>query len=338
MKATIIFLLCLFLVSVLWGQKANLVSDREESILMLKHGKVATEKATLYELKLNESAYLSPGADCFLVLSPVDPAVPAMKSVRVFKKDGSTLYRVERTKVDMVYIADNGAGVFITVLGMDIAAKVRIDIFDPTGRKTGSVVTPFPRGCKFFPGNTAFGINLRGDAVRVFDISSGKEVFKLPPASTFIPLKDNKTLLVDRSWFALFKSGREVWRRSHSLYYPRLVKAGTGDSKVLVGCHHEVAVVNINDGNIQKKWEAPANFGVISIAASKDFNTFGVGLRSLKGVEMVLLLDMNFQLLEKQEQKVEKPTAIFPQVIVLEKPYPRVFAYGQSWEKTLKRK
>jgi hypothetical protein len=337
MKVTIIILTCLFLAAAISGQNRNVVSDRDEALLLLKQGTVTTGTSVLYTLKTGDHAALSPRGNCFSVLSAKKTEFGVKKTVRVYARTGNSKYEIPGTGADMVHVADNGASVLVTVLGMDVNAKTRLEFYNPSGIKTGSVITSFPGECKFFPGDAAVAVSIKGESTRVFHMESGRELYRVPYARTHIPLKDNKILLVDRAWFAFFDGGKETWRRSHNLYHPRLVTANANGTKVLVGCHHEVAVVDTGNGIILKKWDAPASFGVISIDASSDFTTIAVGVRSLQGIEAVCLLDQDLKLLEKQEQRVSKPTAYFPQVAVLEKPELKVMVLGQSWEKTLKR-
>lgn len=325
------------IVSTIFGQTRNAVSDREKSLLTFLSGKIATETSVIYELKKGENAFLSPEANHFSVLTKAEPGFQGKRKARVFSRDGSMLYQITETSADRVYIADSGAAVLITMLGIDPNSNACVEIYDKTGKKTGFAITPFPGECKFSPDRNTFSISLKGESTRIFNIESGEEEHRISYARTHIPLKNNNILLVDRKWFALFRGNEEIWRHAIDLYYPRLVTTNKDYSKVLIGCHHEIALLDIDMEKIVSRWEAPATFGVISIDASKDFTTIAVGVRSLRGIEAAYLLDKNFELIKKQERQVSKPTNIFPQVVILEKPQFKVLVFGQSWEKTLKR-
>ncbi len=115
-----------------------------------------------------------------------------------------------------------------------------------------------------------------GESIRVFSIGEGREVIRVPYARAFLPLVGSQILLVDRAWLALYRDGKEVFRRSHDLYYPRLILADRENRNALIGCHHEVVLADIQEGRIASRWKTPASFDVISIGG-------GPGLYFSKG-------------------------------------------------------
>ena len=325
----------LLLGSVLQVRGQQVVSDGEKSLLMVRGGRIETETAAVYDLKSGETAFLSPRGGCFAVLAKTGTALAAERNLRVYARDGRMIYQIPETRADIVYTADNGACLLITILGIDPNSKARLDIVDEKGKTTGSATVPFPGECKFFPGNAALALAIPGESIRVFSIGEGREVIRVPYARAFLPLVGSQILLVDRAWLALYREGKEAFRRSHDLYYPRLILADRENRNALIGCHHEVVLADIQEGRIASRWKAPASFGVISIGAAGDFSAAAVGARSLSGVEAVYILDKDLKTVRKHEQRVPKPSGVFPKVVILEKPRLKILVYGQAWEKTL---
>ena len=98
----------------------------------------------------------------------------------------------------------------------------------------------------------------------------------------------------------------------------------------------QAALVALADGRVVRRWEAPADFGVTDLAAAHDFSSFAVGIRSLAGLEGVVWLNAQFDVIAKEERRVGQPSGSSPTVAVLATP-PRATAMGQGWRATLER-
>jgi len=105
-------------------------------------------------------------------------------------------------------------------------------------------------------------------------------------------------------------------------------EAGTA---ALVGAHHEVALVALDDGRVTARWTAPDGFAVTDVAADADFTAVAVGMRSLAGVEAAVRLDRRLVEVGREDHAVAQPSGASPLVGVGGGATPAVMARGQGW-------
>ncbi|MCP4229973.1 MAG: hypothetical protein GY771_07470 [bacterium] len=294
--------------------------------------KLTGEDGTVRELTENEYATVSPSGDTYALLKFKSDAMPLASTVKVFDRGGRLIYTVNNSGAGLVRLADSGAAVFITMIGNGPQAKGHLEFYSPSGAKTGSADVGFPGDAVFFNGDADFAITAMGDATYVYNTDTGDEKYALPVSRSIIGSDGDNLLLIADEWLALYNEGTQQWRVNHGLYFPRMGIVSDNGTEALIGCHHEVALVNMSNGDIEHIWEAPGDFGVTDIAASGDFSTIAVGLRTLDGTESIQVLDGNFKLKSAEEHKVTHPSGAMPMVAVLDS---GVVAIGQGWQTEL---
>ncbi len=296
-------------------------------------GKLHSEEGVERELAEHEYAVVSPSGDSYALLQFEEEAMPLVSTVKVFDRSGRLLYTVPKSGASSVRLADSGAAVFITMIGDGPQAKGYLEFYNPTGTKTGSADIGFPGDGAYFEGNNRYAIISLGDAVHVFDMAEGEETYTLPSTRSIAASGDTLILIGDE-YIVAYRGETELWSISHNLYYPRMGLLDGNGSEALIGCHHEVALVNMTSGELEYVWEAPGDFGVTDIDASADFSTIAVGLRTLDGTESVQVLDGSFKLVSAEEHTVARPSGAMPMVAVTDG---GVVAIGQGWQTTLKK-
>ncbi|UCH77489.1 MAG: hypothetical protein JSU81_07045, partial [Candidatus Coatesbacteria bacterium] len=165
----------------------------------------------------------------------------------------------------------------------------------------------------------------------VCDLAAGEVAYRLPAARTLAAGPEGLVVLVDREGIALYGGASREWRKSHGLYFPRLVALDEAGGRAVVGAHHEVALVSLADGRVTARWEAPEGFGVTDLAAAPDFSSFAVGVRSLAAIEAVVWLDAGLGEIAREEHTVTQPSGASPEVAVFAGPPSRAAAWGQGW-------
>jgi hypothetical protein len=220
--------------------------------------------------------------------------------------------------------------------GPDPSAPAELAFYDASGHMTGSAETGFPGDAAFLADDRLLALSLPGDATRVYDMETGGEEYDVPVSRT-LAAANGALLLVDPEFIALYDGSFLEWEFNHDLYYPRMAVVNDGATAALAGCHHEVALLDLENGRIADVWEAPDDFAVTDIDASGDFSFIAVGLRSLKGVEAAYLLDGSFKVLKSEERPVTRPSGSMPIVKVVNGVEPEVAAFGQGWRAALTR-
>jgi hypothetical protein len=306
----------------------------EGQYLAVWEGRVWDDAGAVKTLAPFEFAYVSPGGAAYAVASLAEEAMPPASTVRVYGRDGGLLWTVAGTGATAAYVADSGAAVLATRPYVDPKAPARLDFYSATGVKVGEAEVGPPLEAAFFPGGERLALVELGGETVVFDLATGEEAYRLPTARTAAAGPEGLVLLVDREWMALYRGDNEVWRAGHDFYYPRLARVSADGERAIVGGHHEVALASLADGRVTRRWEAPADFAVTDIAAAHDFSSFAVGIRSLTGLEGVVWLNSQFDVIGKEERRVSQPGGSSPTAAVLADP-PRVAAMGQGWRATL---
>jgi hypothetical protein len=308
----------------------------EDGYIVSADGAVYNEEGTLKTLGEFEYAFVSPGGAHYAVLSFEEGTFPLKSTARVYDKTGRLSYVVQGTGASRALVADSGACVLVTMMGLDPTSPAELAFYDASGHKTGSAEAGFPGDAAFLNDDRFLAISVMGDATRVFDTETGDEEFNVPVSRTLAAV-DDALLLVDPEFIALYDGGFLEWEFGHDLYYPRMAVVNDGSTAALVGCHHEVALLDLETGRIADVWEAPDDFGVTDIDASGDFSVIAVGLRSLNSVEAVYLLDGSLEVLESEERPVTKPSGAMPVVKVIDGVTPEAVAFGQGWRAALTR-
>jgi hypothetical protein len=312
-----------------WG--IGIGADADHYLYVL-NTKLADESGTVRELTENEYATVSPSGTAYALLKFEKDVLPLTSNVEVFDRGGRLLYSVTNSGASIVRLADSGAAVLITMVGDGPQAKGHLEFYDSSGTQTGSADIGFPGDSAFFNEDAEFAIIDMGEAVYVFSTDNGNEEYALPVSRSMVGNDDGDLLLIADEWLALYNDGNQEWRTNHSLYFPRMGIIENDGSNALIGCHHEVALLDMRNGNIGNIWEAPGDFGVTDIATNDDFSTIAVGLRTLDGTESVQVLDGGFKLKSAEEHKVARPSGAMPMVAVLDG---GVIAIGQGWQTEL---
>lgn len=308
----------------------------EDGYLVSVDGTVYGEEGTLKTLGEFEYAFVSPGGSYYAVLSFVEGALPLKSTARMYDNTGRLSYAVPNTGASRAIVADSGACVLVTMTRPDPTASAELAFYDASGYKTGSAEAGFPGDAAFLGDDRFLALSVMGDATRVFDTETGYEEFDAP-ASRTLAARDDALLLVDHEFIALYDGGVSEWEFDHDLYYPRKAQLNRDNTAALVGCHHEVALIDLEPGRITDVWEAPDGFAVTDIDASGDFSVIAVGLRSLNSVEVVYLLDGSLEVLKSEERPVTKPSGAMPVVKVIDGVTPEAVAFGQGWRAVLTR-
>ena len=302
--------------------------------LVSLNGELLGEKGVERYLAEYEYTAVSPSGEAYALLKFREGAMPLVSTVKVFNHSGRLLYTVANSGAGSVRPADSGAAVFIIMIGNGPQAKGHLEFYSAAGTKTGSADVGFPGDGVFFGDDEYYALTVPGDATYIFDVNTGEEEYTLPATSSIAAMGD-KLLLIGHERLAAYEGETELWSINHNLYYARMGILSDTGAKALVGCHHEVALVDMSTGEIMMSvWEAPGDFGVTDIDASGDFSVIAIGLRSLDGTESVQVLDGNFELKSAEEHKVTSPSGAMPMVAVLDN---GVIALGQGWQTTLKR-
>jgi|GEM_PF-1938713 len=283
-----------------------------------------------------EFAFVSERGAAFAVVSLEAGTMPPASTVRVYDRAGRVLWAAAGTGATSAYVADSGAAALVTMRGEGPSATARLDFYSAAGKRTGEAETGPPLAAAFFPGEDRFALAVLGGATAVYDLAAGVKEYELPAARTPAAGPEDLVLLVDRQRMALYRRGGRVWEANHGIYYPRLATIDAGGGWAVVGGHHEVALVSLADGRVERRWEAPADFGITDLAAAADFSSFAAGIRSLAGVEAVTWLSSRFDVIAREEHTVAQPSGSSPAVAVLAAP-PRAVATGQGWRATLER-
>jgi len=310
----------------------------EGGYLVSVGGAVYGEEGTLKTLGEFEYAFVSPDGAYYAVLTfEESSSFPLRSTARMYDKTGRLSYTVPNTGASRAIVADTGACVLVTMTAPEPTATAELAFYDASGRKTGSAEAGFPGDAVFSPGAEYVAIVSAGDATYVFDTDGGDLLYELPVSRTLVAGDDGLILLVDPEFIALYRDGFSEWEFDHDLYYPRTVQLNHDNTAALAGCHHEVALLDLETGRITDVWEAPEGFAVTDIAASDDFSLIAVGARSLGGIEAVYLLDSTFETLKSEKKTVAKPSGATPVVTVAEGEHPEALAFGQGWRTTLEK-
>lgn len=304
--------------------------------LAVWEGRVWTEDGAVKTLAPLEFAFVSPGGSAYAVASLAAGVMPPTSTVRVYGRDGRLLWTAAGTGATSAYVADSGAAALATMVGEGPAATARLDFYSAGGVRTGGAETGPPLAAAFFPGEDKLALAVLGGPTAVYDLATGSREYELPAARTLAAGPDDRVLLVDRERMALYERGGRVWESGHGMYYPRLAVTDDGGAWAVVGGHHEVALVALSDGRVARRWEAPADFGITDLCAARDFSSFAVGIRSLAGVEGMVWLNAQFNVIAREERRVAQPSGSSPTVAVLANP-PRATTMGQGWRATLER-
>jgi hypothetical protein len=308
-----------------------------DGYLVSVDGTVRNEESTLKTLGEFEYAFVSPGGAYYAVLAFDESAsFPLRSTARVYDRNGRLSYVVPGTGASRAIVADSGACVLVTMTGPDPSAPAELALYDASGHKTGSAETGFPGDAAFLANGGFLALSVPGDATRVFDMETGDEEYTIP-ASRTLAAADGALLLIDPEFISLYDGGFLEWEFGHDLYYPRMAVVNDGATAALVGCHHEVALLDLETGRITEVWEAPDDFAVTDIDASGDFSIVAVGLRSLNGVEAAYLLDGSLEVLKSEERTVTQPSGSMPVVKVIDGVTPEAVAFGQGWRAALTR-
>lgn len=308
----------------------------EDGYLVSVDGAVYSEEGTLKTLGEFEYAFVSPGGSYYAVLSFVEGALPLKSTARMYDKTGRLSYTVPNTGASRAVVADTGACVLVTMSGVGPEATADLGFYDSSGIKVGSAAIGFPGEAMFSPGAEYAAVVSAGDATYVFDTDGGDLLYELP-ASRTLAAGDDLILLVDPEFIALYRDGFSEWDFGHDLYYPRTAQLNGDNTAALVGCHHEVALVDLESGRVTDVWEAPDGFAVTDIDASDNFSLVAVGVRSLGGIEAVYLLDGSFGILKSEKKTVAKPSGAMPVVTIVDGVSPEALAFGQGWRATLEK-
>ncbi|HUU56349.1 MAG TPA: hypothetical protein VMW93_03305 [bacterium] len=300
-------------------------------------GEVASEAGAVRTLGPFEFAFVSDGGAAFAVASLVEGAMPLKSAVRVYERSGRLLWAVADTAATSAYVADSGAAALVTMVGDGPSATARLDFYSAAGARTGGAEVGSPLVAAFFPGEDRLALTALGGPTTVYDVAAGVEKYELPAARTAAAGPEGRVLLVDRDWMALYRNGAELWRVRHDFYFPRLVSIDDAGTRAVIGGHHEVALVSLADGRVERRWEAPGDFAVTDLAAAADFSSFAVGMRTLAGAEAAVWLDAGFNVVKREERNVAQPSGSSPAVAVLGGTPRRVVALGQGWRTTLAR-
>lgn len=334
MRGTI-FLSVIALLPLTLAQAIGISANPDGEYLVIIDGKLIGAEGTIKELTQSEYAFLSPGAETYAVLAFDREAPVVTSSVRVYGRAGNLLYEIAASTADQVYVADSGYAVLGTVLREESFSDTTLEFYDPSGTKTGAVEVGSTGELVFSPDGETLAVSIFGKNTRVFDMKTATEKYTIPYSRTLAADDNGRVFLVNREWVALYEGEREIWKTNHELYFPRLVQLNEAADAAVIGCHHEVALVDLGDGEITEVWQAPGDFGVTDIDAAGDFSRFVVGLRTLEAVEAVYLLDGDLKLLASEEHQVERPVGSIPKVAMLGGDPPNALAVGQGWQTTL---
>ena len=332
-KTLLIFLATAFAASAAW---AAFGVGAQGQYLAVWEGRVWNESGAVKTLAPLEFAFVSPGGSAFAVASLVEGAMPLRSTVRVYGRDGLLLWTAAGTGATSAYVADSGAAALATMVGDGPSATARLDFYSAGGKRTGGAEAGPPLAAAYFPGEDRLALAVLGGPTAVYDVAAGAKEYELPAARTLAAGPEGRVLLVDRGRMALYERGGRVWENDLAMYYPRLVEMDETGARAVVGGHHEVALVSLAEGRVARRWEAPTDFGVTDLAAAADFSSFAVGIRSLAGLEGVVWLNAQFDVIAKEERRVGQPSGSSPTVAVLATP-PRATAMGQGWRATLER-
>jgi hypothetical protein len=309
----------------------------EDGYLVSVGGAVCNEEGTLKTLGEFEYAFVSPDGAYYAVLTfEESSSFPLRSTARMYDRTGRLSYVVPNTGASRAIVADTGTCVLLTMTAPEPTATAELAFYDASGHKTGSAEAGFPGDAVFLGDDRFLALSIMGDATRVFDMETGDEEYDVP-ASRTLAAADDALLLVDPDFIAFYNGGFLEWEFDHDLYYPRMAIVNDGASAALVGCHHEVALLDLDTGRITDVWETPEGFAVTDIDASDDFSLIAVGARSLGGIEAVYLLDSTFETLKSEKKTVAKPSGAMPVVTVVEGEYPEALAFGQGWRTTLEK-
>jgi WD40 repeat protein len=310
----------------------------EDGYLVSVGGAVYNEEGTLKTLGEFEYAFVSPDGSYYAVLTfEESSSFPLKSTARIYDKTGRLSYTVMNTGASRAVVADTGACVLVTMTRPEPTATAELAFYNASGHKTGYAEAEFPGDAAFSPGTEYAAIASAGDATYVFDTDGGDVLYELPASRTLAAGDDGLILLVDPEFIALYRDGFSEWEFDHDLYYPRMVELNHGNTTALVGCHHEVALLDLETGRIAYVWETPEGFAVTDIDASDDFSLIVVGARSLDGIEAVYLLDGTFETLKSEKKTIAKPSGATPVVTVIEGEHSEALAFGQGWRTTLTR-
>ena len=333
-KTLLIFLATAFAASAAW---AAFGVGAQGQYLAVWEGRVWNESGAVKTLAPLEFAFVSPGGSAFAVASLVEGATPLRSTMRVYGRDGLLLWTAAGTGATSAYVADSGAAALVTMVGDGPSATARLDFYSAAGVPAPAARTRGRRSPRaYFPGEDRLALSVLGGPTAAYDVAAGSKEYELPYARTLAAGPKGRVLLVDRGRMALYERGGRVWEKDLAMYYPRLVEMDETGARAVVGGHHEVALVSLADGRVAGRWEAPPDFGVTDLAAARDFSSFAVGIRSLAGLEGVVWLNAQSDVIAKEERRVTQPSGSSPTVAVLATP-PRATAMGQGWRATLER-
>jgi hypothetical protein len=307
----------------------------EGGFLAVREGQIISDGGVVRSLAPGEYAFLSRGGAAFAVVALREGAVPLRSTVRLYDRAGRPLWAVAEAGASSAYVADSGAAALVTMVGDGPSARARLEFYSSTGTKTGEAQIGPPLVADFFPGGERLAVSVLGEETVVYNVAAGELAYRLPAARTLAAGPEGGVVLVDREGLALYRGASREWRKSHGLYFPRLVEVDAAGGRAVVGAHHEVALVSLADGGITARWEAPEDFGVTDLAAASDFSSFAVGVRSLAGVEAVVWLDAGLGEISREEHTVTQPSGASPEVAVFAGPSPRAAAWGQGWHAEL---
>jgi len=309
----------------------------EGGYLVSVDGAVYSEEGTLKTLGEFEYAYVSPGGAYYAVLTFVEGALPLKSTARIYDKTGRLSYAVPNTGAIRAVVADRGACALVTMSGVGPEASANLTFYDTTGTETGSAAVGFPGDAMFSPDAEYAAVVSAGEATYVFDADGGDLLYELPASRTVAAGDGGLILIVDPEFIALYREGFSEREFGHDLYCPRIAQLNEDTTAALVGCHHEVALVDLESGRITDVWEAPDGFAVTDVDASGDFSVIAVGVRSLSGVEAAYLLDGSFGVLKSEKETVAKPSGAMPVVTVVDGVSPEASVFGQGWRTTLEK-
>jgi len=300
-------------------------------------GTVADQGGVLKALGPFEYASVSAAGGSYAVVTVKEGKLPPVSDVRVYDGAGKLRWSANGVGASRALVADSGAAALVTMVGTGPSATSHLDFYGPTGAKTGGADLGMVADAAYFPGGDRLAVAALGGETHVFDVAAGSEEYTVPGAQWLAAGPGDRLLVFDTDKMALYQDGRPAWHTNHGLYFPRLARIKSDGTAAVVGAHHELALVDLATGEITRRWEAPADFGVTDVAAAADFSSFAAGVRSLGGVEAVFWLDGRFQLLEQEEHKVAQPSGSSPVVAVLGGETPAALALGQGWQTVLGR-
>ena len=309
---------------------AGLAAGAGPHYLAVSDGAVVDEAGTVRSLGPFEYAFVSPHGAHYAIVATRPGVTPFKTTTRVYARDGRLRWTVN-SGATAAFLGDDGAAVLITHLGVEPNSPSRLDFYSARGVKTGEARTAPPLDAAFARDGGAVAVTPLGGPAVVYDLAAGAPAYELAPARAVAFGTGGRVLLVSREEFAFSEDGRQLWTAAHDLYFPRLAVVNEAGTAALVGAHHEVALVALDDGRVTARWTAPDGFAVTDVAADADFTAVAVGMRSLAGVEAAVRLDRRLVEVGREDHAVAQPSGASPLVGVGGGATPAVMARGQGW-------